>query len=1086
MNPLLLLLLGFGGFMTATTLSSGDNTESVSRGARDDTSDTTDPAEDQDDGTGDDPADDPADNPVEDPVDDPVEDPVDDSTQAAVELTMVVYDMSAQSVVREVESGDSIDFGDDPVGDYTFAVEVSDDVEVGSVVLEYNGQTWLQNSYPYTLDEAPIDLSEGDFEITVTVYSERGGNGEVLSTESVTFETTSDAPADDDEEPVDDGMDHGSGDDDGMDHGSGDDDGMDHGSGDDDGDHGDHHGSEPQVPPPGADATAAEIDAYVEAVKASPEADHGHDGGMADEHMAAMDLVPRDEATHVAVNDGPWDDPDTWHNGEIPGDDAKVLIPEGIEVTYGQVSDTSLFTVRVDGTLDFETDTDSQMVFDTMVVSPTGSLVIGTDEDPVDPDVNIDLIVANNGPIDTDWDPMLLSRGIVAHGSTEMHGAEKDSHDKVTEDPMAGDTSITFEEPPEGWQVGDTIVIAGTDYTGYAWDNEIDGKRYYPTEDEERVITKIDDDGTVWFDEPLVHDHDSPRDDLKTSVANYTRNISIETEDAETAEVYERGHVMFMHSDDVDVSYVEFHELGRTDKSETSVDVNDVDNVQYDTNVQGRYPVHLHRTGVDDPEDPAIIEGTSVYGSPGWGYVHHDSNAILDNNASYDTFGAGYVAETGNETGVWNDNIAINAQGTKDAIPKNTSDISDTEFDTARGGDGFWFQGRMVESTNNVAASVNTGYVYFHRDGDDRMEEFDADLYEYPEALYYDDETTADDAAIRTFEGNEAFAANEGLHVVKANTSQGHDTWSHLEDFTAWSVETGAHLQYTSHYILEDFDVVGKETDEHGEAENGILLGGSNVSEVVIIDAEVEGFETGINLHKSFTNDAHDEEAHDYVVIDAEFTDVDQEYGNYDPDLDTILEWDDVTITEPSLDLDAPLTFDGSYEGVSVTGTKTDSLGETEYPGGIDNFDIKRPDVIHILEETGYWTTEDGQAYTLVRLYSTDRATGDIYYETHPIYIEDNVPLGSETAGSGRYSDVQDNGVLDIETVNGVQMVGNIPLETPTLAEPENTTYVYNEDEEAWETLTYEQGFYDEITPEEHLDDDMSPVSAFGTSELIL
>ena len=52
-------------------------------------------------------------------------------------------------------------------------------------------------------------------------------------------------------------------------------------------------------------------------------------------------------------------------------------------------------------------------------------------------------------------------------------------------------------------------------------------------------------------------------------------------------------------------------------------------------------------------DDPGMAMGNAVYGSPGWGFVHHDSNAILDNNATYDTFGAGYVAESGNETGAW-------------------------------------------------------------------------------------------------------------------------------------------------------------------------------------------------------------------------------------------------------------------------------------------------------------------------------------------------------------------------------------------------------------------------------------------------
>ena len=63
--------------------------------------------------------------------------------------------------------------------------------------------------------------------------------------------------------------------------------------------------------------TEAEIDAFVAAVRASPEMHvHDQESSKAGEHMAAMDLVPRDEATHIAIGHGDWDDPANWHNGE--------------------------------------------------------------------------------------------------------------------------------------------------------------------------------------------------------------------------------------------------------------------------------------------------------------------------------------------------------------------------------------------------------------------------------------------------------------------------------------------------------------------------------------------------------------------------------------------------------------------------------------------------------------------------------------------------------------------------------------------------------------------------------------------------
>ena len=131
---------------------------------------------------------------------------------------------------------------------------------------------------------------------------------------------------------------------------------------------------------------------------------------------------------------------------------------------------------------------------------------------------------------------------------------------------------------------------------------------------------------------------------------------------------------MFMHSDEVDVRYAEFHELGRTDKSEPLDDFklrngnrisdgNGGSVVGDRTNIRGRYALHLHRAGVNGDEHPAVLVGNSVDGSPGWGFVQHDSYAVLENNVAFDVFGSGFVTETGNEIGAWRNNISIKNEG---------------------------------------------------------------------------------------------------------------------------------------------------------------------------------------------------------------------------------------------------------------------------------------------------------------------------------------------------------------------------------------------------------------------------------------
>ncbi len=176
------------------------------------------------------------------------------------------------------------------------------------------------------------------------------------------------------------------------------------------------------------------------------------------------------------------------------------------------------------------------------------------------------------------------------------------------------------------------------------------------------VITAIE-GGRITINKPLAYDHDTPREDLFAYVANTTRNVTIASEDGEATAVHQRGHVMFMHNDDVDVRYAAFDDLGRTDKSQPAFDIGALDTVTADSNIKGRYPLHFHKTGTTDLDDPAISQGNSISGSPGWAMVQHSSNANFIDNVTFDTFGASYVAEDGDETGIWLRNISIRTEG---------------------------------------------------------------------------------------------------------------------------------------------------------------------------------------------------------------------------------------------------------------------------------------------------------------------------------------------------------------------------------------------------------------------------------------
>lgn len=790
---------------------------------------------------------------------------------------------------------------------------------------------------------------------------------------------------------------------------------------------------------PGGEGTGAELPAM-----------HGssHNHSQADkmaEHSAALALVAHEDATHAAVQDGNWCDSTTWHNQSVPGNGARVVIPANRAVLYNQQIDSRLHTLRVDGELNFATDTSSRMILDTLVVDPRGSLTIGTADNPVNPATTVEIIIADEGNIDVDWDPLLLSRGLILHGQTRIHGAVKTSHMKVATDPRAGDTTLQMHTSPQNWRVGDTLVIAGSRFSGWKWDNSIGAVRYHDTQDEVRTITALS-GRQITLDRALDYDHISPRADLKISVANFSRNVVIATENADTLPVHRRGHVMFMHSQKADVRFAEFFELGRTDKSRTNMEATSLSTAHADSNVRGRYSVHFHRTGTSDQRNPGVAIGNAVFGSPGWGYVHHDSHAMFHQNVSFNTFGAGFVAETGNETGAWTDNVAIKAEGISGSFnPKNNNDIN--TFDIARSGDGFWFQGRMVASIGNIAASVNRGFTYFHRDSSGTMIGIPPHQFMLPEALGLSDAAGADDIPIRHFHGNEAFASTVGVFVVKANPDQDHDIYTVMSDFTAWEVRAGAAIEYTAHYLLRDFDLIGNTPESFRRPAFGIEFG-NNTTDMVVRDARIENFPVGVGLSKFHTS-GNETGVDQFVVIGGEMISVETPYEDRD-NTDTIISTSALVDNRFAIEL-APTNSDGYYEylspattagsGVSFSGSKTDSIGNSPLPAGNDQLGINSSDMIALVSQKGYYRTPEGEPYAIVEEYFSDRATGDLYLRGLKTLLGPEV---DEKLGNQYFSwrDAQYIGLIDLDSQPPVAQSDSIS----TAANTEVSIQVLNND----------------------------------------
>jgi hypothetical protein len=745
-----------------------------------------------------------------------------------------------------------------------------------------------------------------------------------------------------------------------------------------------------RVPTPpdddGLPRTPAQIEAFVAAERAKPEAHaHGDDPAMAREHMQVMDLVSRADATHIAIANGDWSDPGTWYQGRVPGEGARVLIPEAASVTYDMDSDVSLFTVRVDGELSFSREADTSMLVDTLVVSSTGRLEMGTAENPMPAGINAEIVIANNGNINVNWDPGLFSRGVISHGEVEIHGTEKTSFVKVDAAPMAGARSIVLDEIPEGWQVGDTIVITGTHKEGWTWDNAAGRVVHVESQDEEVTITGIN-GNRLTIDRPLQYNHDAPRADLAAYVANMSRNVTFRSEDGDSTNVHHRGHVMLMHSDEIDVRYAAFDDLGRTDKSEAAADASSFSRIAWDSNVKGRYGLHLHKTGTEDRADPAFVVGNALSGSPGWGFAQHSSHAVFVDNAAYDVFGAHFAAEDGDETGVWARNIAIKGEGIGygEASVKQQEDLP--RHDNGRTGDGFFFAGRLVEAVQNVAANTTNGYVWMHRSAPANPLSQNLD---HPEVAYGSPRMRLDQAPIQGFRDNEAFGTQTGLIVVKADARQEHDVRTVLDGFLNWETSEGMDITYTSHYTIRDVDLIGtRNTRPVADAEFGFRVGG-NTYDLTVNGIEIEGFRTGITTINLFTFPVTDAEARTHI-IDPVMRDVDTPYSNFSAARLRILDSDDLQAGRLTFDMQGDTTLSPG-ETLFFNGLKTDSLGtRSRQSDSMD--DIQRAEwnehIVPMLRRDGYYDTPDGRNVMIVEDFVADRATGALLKIGHVVTLQ--------------------------------------------------------------------------------------------------
>lgn len=573
---------------------------------------------------------------------------------------------------------------------------------------------------------------------------------------------------------------------------------------------------------------------------------HPENPTLQSEHSAAMDLANPALATHVAVASGDWLSPDTWRNGNVPGSGSRVLVPSGLSVEVSAELEPSLEWVRVNGSLRFAATQNTSLKLGTLVTAPGSRLQIGDSLNPIDPLVTARVVFADLGPLSVSSDPMLLGRGAILHGSTTIHGSAKTSKLAITKDPRRGDRELVLSEGPRGWQPGDRLVVAGT---------------RSDAEGDEVVIIQAIEGNRVLLETALREDHITPRDHLKVHVANLSRNVVFSSENQA---LDRRGHVMFMHTRDVDVAYAAFNDLGRTDK------LKPLDNPYYDDegfyvegtgrNAGGRYSVHFHRNGVTRSGSPAVVRGSVVAGNPGWGFVNHSSYVDFIDNVAYDVVGAAFSTEAGDEIGSFQDNIAIRMHGTGEE-PIHRQE----EGDFGHAGDGYWLQGAGVRVEDNIAAGAKGSGLILYAEP---LFEDGLGLTTFPSANLPEPSRAEGDASvpvslapIASFRGNESYGSLLGAQIYYHRTfitieeEQERQAGlqfspSVVEDMDLWANRNGMLLNYTVDTEFRNLRIVGP-VDNSGDTGLNAASNFYNRGTHLYDNLTVEGYEVGLALPRS-------------------------------------------------------------------------------------------------------------------------------------------------------------------------------------------------------------------------------------------
>ena|GEM_PF-1440301 len=438
-----------------------------------------------------------------------------------------------------------------------------------------------------------------------------------------------------------------------------------------------------------------------------------------------------------------------------------------------------------------------------------------------------------------DWDSTQLSIGMTIMGEVEIIGQPKSVMAKLSADALSGQADVLMESSPQGWEVGDEILITQGGNLGASNNGS-----------ETAVIQSIA-GGAITTTQNLIRNHEGrPQDELHCFVGNLDRNITFQS--THHSNVHQRGHFMAMHNPtNIQVRNAEFVNMGRTDKSRLLDDLvwdHWVEPVVFQsfvsalgqecsqlvkppkediTNSRGRYSIHIHRAGALNGTNMVQVTGNVVRGNPGWAITHHDSHANVSDNLIFDVTGAALVSEAGNETGFWDNNLIVDvASGHSFDIYEATLFYDDYLF----AGDGLAMKGRGVICRGNVVAGANNGIGIMNmnaainntlRMDADALASFRPDFQFDQFPLDKNGYSKEGDGIMPVeipliMEDNTLINCSIGLKSIERDMGVNNESRSIFDNLKIWGATWGLRINYQADYSFRDLFISNKNTNGGG------------------------------------------------------------------------------------------------------------------------------------------------------------------------------------------------------------------------------------------------------------------------------